>query len=322
MTFSIDALKLDYPKVVEELVEVLQHQVYVQLKRGGAIVGTSGGIDSSVVAGLCAKVFGPDKVMGIIMPDKDSSSESTDLAIELAKTFGYGYIINDVTTALEGAGCYRLRDEAMRRVFPDYRDGWKAKIVLPTNILEKNRFNIFRLIVTPPGGQPMTKRLPLKEYLQIVAASNMKQRIRMLTLYYHAERLNYAVIGTGNKNEHDQGFFVKYGDGGADCKPIAHLFKTQVFQLGEFLGVPKSIQDRIPTTDTYPDEQTQEEFFFGLKFKIMDLLWYAKENDVPIDEVSEAADLNPEQVQRVWNDLDQKKRTTEYLRMHPLMVTK
>jgi NAD+ synthase len=322
MTFSIDALKLDYPKVIEELVEVLQHQVYVQLKRGGAIVGTSGGIDSSVVGGLCAKAFGPDKVMGIIMPDKDSSSESTELAIELAKTFGYKYIINDVTTALEGAGCYRLRDEAMQRVFPDYKNGWKAKIVLPTNILEKNRFNIFRLMVTPPGGQPMTKRLPLKEYLQIVAASNMKQRIRMLTLYYHAERLNYAVIGTGNKNEHDQGFFVKYGDGGADCKPIAHLFKTQVFQLGEFLGVPKSIQDRIPTTDTYPDEQTQEEFFFGLKFNIMDLLWYAKENDVPIDEVSEAADLNPEQVQRVWNDLDRKKRTTEYLRMHPLMVTK
>ena len=320
MTYSIDALKLDCPKVVEELVKVLQHQVYILLKRAGAIVGTSGGIDSSVVAGLCAKAFSPKKMMGIIMPDKDSSSESTDMAIELAKTFGYEYIVNDVTTALEGAGCYRLRDEAIRKVFPEYKEGWRAKIVLPTNILEKNRFNIFRLTVTPPGGQPRTKRLPLKEYLQIVAASNMKQRIRMLTLYYHAERLNYAVIGTGNKNEHDQGFFVKYGDGGADCKPIAHLFKTQVFQLGEFLGVPKSIQNRIPTTDTYPDEQTQEEFFFGLEFKIMDLLWFAKENNVPIDEVSKTTDLNPEQVQRVWNDLDQKKRTTEYLRMHPLMV--
>lgn len=322
MAFSVDVLKLDCRKVVDELVEVLRHQVYVQLKRAGAIVGTSGGIDSSVVAALCAKAFGSEKVVGIIMPDKESSPESTKFAIELAKTFGYEYIINDATAALEGAGCYRLRNKAINRVFPDYKDGWKAKIALPTNILEKNRLNIFRLIVTPAGGQPMTKRLPLKEYLQIVAASNMKQRVRMLTLYYHAERLNYAVIGTGNKNEHDQGFFVKYGDGGADCKPIAHLYKTQVFQLGEFLGVPQTIQNRTPTTDTYPDEQTQEEFFFGLKFEIMDLLWYAKENNVPIDEVSKASNLSHEQIQRVWNDLDQKNRTTEYLRMHPLMVTK
>jgi NAD+ synthase len=318
MKFSRDLIKLDCEKTVDDLAEGLKNQVYNDLKRQGAVVGTSGGIDSAVVAALCARTFGPEKTFGVLLPDKDSSPDSKALGIELAETFGYQYEINDVTEGLTGAGCYKYRDSAFRQVFPDWRDGWKAKIILPTNILESNRFNIFRLAVESPEGDKMEKRLPLKAYLQIVAASNMKQRIRMLTLYYHAERLNYAVIGTGNKNEHDQGFFVKYGDGGADCKPIAHLYKTQVFQLAEYLGVPKSIRGRTPTTDTYPSEQTQEEFFFGINFEIMDQLWFAKEGAFPIDEVAEVMGLTVEQVERVWRDLDQKNRTTDYLRRPPL----
>jgi len=318
MKFSKDLIKLDCEKTVNDLAEGLKNQVYSDLKRQGAVVGTSGGIDSAVVAALCARTFGPDKTFGVLLPDKDSSPDSKALGMELAETFGYQYEINDVTEGLKGAGCYEYRDSAFRQVFPDWRDGWKAKIILPTNILESNRFNIFRLAVESPEGEKMEKRLPLKAYLQIVAASNMKQRIRMLTLYYHAERLNYAVVGTGNKNEHDQGFFVKYGDGGADCKPIAHFYKTQVFQLAGYLGVPKSMRDRTPTTDTYPSEQTQEEFFFGLNFEIMDQLWYAKEGTFPAGEVAEVMGLTVEQVERVWRDLDQKKRTTDYLRMPPL----
>lgn len=317
MPFSMNSLDMDCKKVADQLIEFLQQQVYVNMKRGGAVVGTSGGIDSAVVAALCSKAFGPEKMLGVLLPDKDSSPDSAALGKELAATFGYEYVTENITNGLDGAGCYTRRDEAIVRVFPEYKPGWKAKIVLPTNILEKSRFNVFRLTVTDPGGEPQTKRLPLKEYLQIVAASNMKQRIRMLTLYYHAERLNYAVIGTGNKNEHMQGFFVKYGDGGADIKPIAHLFKTQVFQLAEYLGVPKGIRERTPTTDTYPDEQTQEEFFFGLKFKTMDLMWYALEHKVPINEVAKVMNLQPEQIQRVWDDIEQKKKTTEYLRMEP-----
>jgi NAD+ synthase len=317
MPFSMNSLDIDCKAVTDQLIEFLRQDVYVKMKRGGAVVGTSGGIDSAVVAALSSRAFGPEKMLGVLMPDKDSSPDSSELGKELAKTFGYDYVIEDVTGGLQGAGCYTRRDEAMARVFPDYKRGWKAKIVLPTNILEQSRFNVFRLTVTPPGAEPQTKRLPLKEYLQIVAASNMKQRIRMLTLYYHAERLNYAVIGTGNKNEHMQGFFVKYGDGGADIKPIAHLYKTQVFQLAEYLGVPEGIRDRTPTTDTYPDEQTQEEFFFGLKFKVMDLLWYALEHKVPIDEAAKVMNLKQDQIERVWEDIEQKKKTTEYLRMNP-----
>jgi NAD+ synthase len=318
--FSKELIKLDCEKTVNEIVENLRNEVFTKFKRQGAIVGTSGGIDSAVVAALCAKAFGPERMLGVLMPDKDSSPDSKALGIELANKFGYKYEIRDITDALKGAGCYHFRDSAFQQVFPEWREGWKAKIVLPTNVLDSDRFNVYRLAIESPSGEKSEKRLPLKAYLQIVAASNMKQRIRMMTLYYYAEAYNYAVIGTGNKNEYDQGFFVKYGDGGSDIMPIAKFFKTQVFQLAEYLGVPDGIRKRTPTTDTYPSEVSQEEFFFGLKFEMMDLLWLALEGGYKADEVAKVMGLKTEQVERVWHDLNQKKRTTEYLRMPPVWI--
>ena len=109
----------------------------------------------------------------------------------------------------------------------------------------------------------------------------------MSMLYYHAEALHYAVIGTPNKHEQEQGFFVKYGDGAGDVMPIGNLYKTQVYQLAEYLGVPKEIIDRTPTTDTYSAEQTQEEFFYQLPFTLMDRFWYGFENGYPAEEVAD-----------------------------------
>jgi NAD+ synthase len=318
--FSRDLIKLNCEKTVNEIVENLRNEVFVKFKRQGAIVGTSGGIDSAVVAALCARAFGPERMLGILMPDKDSSPDSKALGIELAERYSYKYETRDITEALKGAGCYLFRDSAFQLVFPDWREGWKAKIVLPTNVLDSDRINVYRLAVESPSGEKMEKRLPLKAYLQIVAASNMKQRIRMMTLYYHAEVHNYAVIGTANKNEYDQGFFVKYGDGGSDVMPIVRFFKTQVFQLAEYLGVPDGIRKRTPTTDTYPSEVSQEEFFFGLKFEVMDLLWIALDSGYEPDEVAKVMGLNKEQVERVWHDINQKRRTTEFLRMPPVVL--
>ncbi len=318
MKFSRDLIKIDCQKVVGDIIEKLKHQVFKQLKRHGAIVGISGGVDSSVVAALCVKAFGPEKVRGLILPDQDNSPESTELAIDLARTMGFEYEINNVTEPLKAAGCYKNRDDGFRQVFPEWVEGWKAKIVLPSNILQSDRINVFRLAVESPDGEKMEKRLPLKPFLKIVAASNMKQRIRMLTLYYHAESRNYAVIGTANKNEYDQGFFVKYGDGGVDLKPIVGFYKTQIFQLAEYLDISEKIRSRIPSAETYPSEVSQEEFFFGLEFAIMDHLWLAKEGGFPASEVAGVMGLTVEQVERVWHDIDQKRRTTEYLRKPPL----
>ncbi|HGY56652.1 MAG TPA: NAD(+) synthase [Caldithrix abyssi] len=318
MAYTKDSILLDPAEETERIVTKLKSDVVQKLKKRGAVVGISGGIDSSIVLALCARAFGPKKVLGVMMPEQDSNPESRELATKLAEKFGVDYVVEDMTAAVEGFGCYRRRDEAIKNVFPEFDSSYKAKIVLPTNILEKDTLNVFQLTIIAPNGEEKTKRLPLKEYLQIVAASNFKQRSRMSMLYYHAERLNWAVIGTGNKNEHEQGFFVKYGDGGADVKPIAHLFKTQVFQLAEYLGVPEEIQGRTPTTDTYSAEQTQEEFFFRLPFETLDRIWYGWEQNVTPAEIAAALDLKPEQVENVIHDIKRKIAATEYLRMNPL----
>jgi len=318
MNYTKDSINLDPAKEVEEILSRLKENVAKKLRKRGAIVGISGGIDSSVVLALCAKAFGPDRVLGVMMPESDSNPDSLELAKSLSEKFNTKYVVEDMTATLAGFSCYNRRDEAIKRVFPEFDSTYKAKITLPTNLLEKETLNVFQLTIITPDGEVKSERLPLKEYLQIVAASNFKQRSRMCMLYYHAEAKNYAVIGTGNKNEHEQGFFVKYGDGGADVKPIAHLFKSQVFQLAEYLEVPEDIRKRIPTTDTYSAEQTQEEFFFRVPFDILDRVWFGWEQGIPSKQIADALELTEENVDSIIHDTQRKIRTTEYLRMEPL----
>ncbi len=321
MEFHKDVLKIDAAKVTDELCRTITHQITTILKKRGAVVGISGGIDSSVVLALCAKALGPERVLGVMMPEKDSSPESKELATKLANKFGVETVVEDITDGLAGMKCYPRRDEAIQRVFPEYTpDKYKCKITIPTNILEKESFNFFTLTIEDEDGKSQTKRMPVSVYLQVVAASNLKQRLRMTTLYYHAEKRNWAVVGTGNKDEHSQGFFVKYGDGGADLKPIAHLFKVQVYELAEYLGIPEEIIKRTPTTDTYSAEVTQAEFFFGLDFYHMDMLWYAMEHNIPPAEVAKVLNLTEEQVERGYANIKRKIEATEYLRMPPLEV--
>jgi NAD+ synthase len=322
MTFDKHILDLDPATETQHIISLLHHTVGRVMRRRGGVVGISGGIDSSVVLALCVRAFGPRRVAAIIMPEKDSDPDSEKLARQVAHHYGVSPVLENITPILEGFGCYQRRDEAIGRVFPEYdaAAGYKAKIVLPQNLLDEDTFNVFSLTIITPDGDEKNKRLPLREYFQIVAASNFKQRTRMALLYYHAELRNYAVIGTANKNEHDQGFFVKYGDGGVDVKPIVHLFKTQVYQLAEHLDVPDEIRERPPTTDTYSAPSTQQEFFFRLPFETMDLLWYAQEHDVPLPEVAQGMGLTEIQVQRAFEDFIRKQRTTEYLRLPPLDI--
>ena len=321
MNFTKDSIYLNANAETERLVAALKDTVAFKLKKRGAVVGVSGGIDSSIVLALCAKTFGPEKVLAIMMPERDSSPESKELATLLCEKFKVPYILEDITDAVNGFGCYTRRDEAVKRVFPEYDPKtYKMKIVLKDDKDAKGKLNLFYLTIIAPDGTVKSQRLPLAEYLQIVAASNFKQRSRTNMLYYHAEAKNYAVIGTGNKNEHEQGFFVKYGDGGADVKPIAHLFKTQVFQLAEFLGVPEEIRKRTPTTDTYSAEQTQEEFFYKMPFELMDRIWDGWEKGVSSDVIAKVLNVPQAQVDVTINDIRQKIQTTEYLRQEPFSL--
>lgn len=318
--FSKDIILLnDVEDVANEIIHKLQQDVLHNLKRQGAVIGTSGGIDSSVCLALTANAFGPERVLAIMMPEKDSSQESEQLAKELAGKFEVKAIKEDITPAVTGFKCYERRDEAVNRVFPEYNPKThKMKIGIKQSGLSNNLPPIFSLTIIDSDGNTQDKILPVKEYLQIVAASNFKQRSRMTTLYYHAEALHYAVIGTPNKHEQEQGFFVKYGDGGADVMPIGNLYKTQVYQLANFLGVPKAIIDRTPTTDTYSAEQTQEEFFFQMPFGLMDLYWYGFENGYSPKEVAEVMDESEQKVKALFGNFERKKKTTEYLRMSPI----
>lgn len=320
MRFDTRALQIDVAAETERIVDWLQYHVIRTLHRQGVVLGISGGIDSSVTLALCVRAFGPQRVVALMMPERDSDPQTVHLSEMVARHYGVEPILEDITPVLEGFGCYRRRDEAVRRIFPEYDAalGYKMRIVLPQNLLDADTLNVFSLEIITPDGEVKSKRLPPREYAQIVAASNFKQRTRMAMVYYHAELRNYAVVGTPNKNEHDQGFFVKYGDGGADLRPIVHLYKTQIYQLARYLDVPDVIQRRPPTSDTYSAPTTQQEFFFRLPFETMDLLWYAQERNVPVADVAEALNLTPVQVQRAFNDFARKRRTTAYLRVPPL----
>ncbi|MEN8120601.1 MAG: NAD(+) synthase [Bacteroidota bacterium] len=318
--FTRDIIKLENVKeTCDRIVEKLKNDVYNRLQRKGGAIGISGGIDSSVSMALAVKAFGSENVFGIMLPEKDSSSDSEDLAKKLADKFGVETVVENISGALEGFGCYKRRDEAMARVLPEYNpEKYKSKIEIKQDILKSNMPSIFSLTIIDENGNSKSKFLPMKEYLQIVAASNFKQRSRMSMVYYYGEALHYAVIGTPNKHEVEQGFFVKYGDGGADVMPIGDLYKTQVYELAKYLGVPQEIIDRTPTTDTYTAEQTQEDFFYQLPFELMDLLWYGWENGYEANEVAPALDLEINQVENVYKTFERKKKTTEYLRMSPI----
>ncbi len=319
--FSADVLTLDGAKEVEKISQSIKEILTKKLNRRGIVVGLSGGIDSSTTVALATKAIGKARVLALLMPEKHSADETLDLSTLVADHFGVMKIHENISSILESVGFYRKYDDAVRQVLPEYGAGWKSKIVI-SNVLESSGFNMFSVVAQKPDGEIIKKRLSLKAYLEIVAATNFKQRIRKMLEYYHADRLNYAVAGTPNRLEYDQGFFVKLGDGAADLKPIAHLYKSQVYQVAEFLGVPEEVRKRPPTTDTYSLPQGQDEFYFSLSHDKMDLCLYAKNNNIAIDQVAKIVGISEDQVQRVYDDIDTKRKTTRYLHLAPQLVEK
>jgi NAD+ synthase len=320
--FSKDILIInDIEAECNRIVTGIKEIIVQRLNRHGGVIGISGGIDSAVTMVLAVKALGPGNVLGIMLPEKDSSPDSAIFAQNLADKFGVKAITEDITGALEGFGCYQRRDEAVKRVLAQYDpSSYKMKIGIKSAGLFTNLPPLFSLTIVDRDGNEQSQRIPSAEFMQIEAASNFKQRCRMSMLYYHGERLHYAVIGTPNKHEVEQGFFVKWGDGGADIMPIAHLYKTQVYQLARYLEVPQEIIDRTPTTDTYSAEQTQEEFFYQMPFHQMDMFWYAFKNNYSPEEVGKVMDRTTEEVKKVFAGFERKIKTTEYLRMSPINI--
>jgi NAD+ synthase len=317
-TASSHWLHIDPAAVADEIARAVAEQVSGTLRRRGVVVALSGGVDSSVCAGLAVRALGPARVLGLAMPERESDPCSLQLAREWAGALGIELVVEDVTAILEAFGCYRRRDDAARRVVPEFGAGWGMKVVLPG--LDAERLNVTRLVVRAPDGTERTERLPGHVYREIVAASSFKQRARKMMEYFHADRLHYAVMGTPNRLEYDQGFFVKGGDGLADLKPIAHLYKTQVYALARWLGVPDGVLSRPPTTDTYSLPQTQEEFYFALPAATLDVLLHARNGGLAPVEAALRAGVRPPQAAAAYEDIARKRAATRPLHVTSLLV--
>ncbi len=317
--FGSAILSIDAASVAASIQAEMRDVVFNRLRRKGIVVGLSGGIDSSVVAALAARALGSERVAGLLMPEADSSGDSLRLGHVTADAYGIPAYVEDISATLVAAGCYRRRDEAIRSVMPEYGDGYRCKIV-PPDMIERTSYAVYSAVVQTPSGEQVRVRLSADACLGIVAATNFKQRVRKMMEYYYADRFKFAVAGTPNLLEYDQGFFVKNGDGAADLKPIAHLYKSQVYQLAEYLEVPVEIQHRPPTTDTYPLEQSQEEFYFGLSLEKTDLCLYAKNHGIAPEDAAGAVGLTPEQVVRVYRLIDSKRDAARYLHMGPVLM--
>jgi len=321
MTVAVpEQLRLDPAQATHAIAEALRQQVGTVLRRSGLVVAMSGGIDSSVCAALAVQAVGPKRVVGLALPERESGGESLTMAKELATQLGIELLVEDISPALTASGCYARRDAAIRRIVPEYDDDWRCKLLAENGGLDSDRLNVAYLAIQPPKGELRKVRLPAREFREIVAATNFKQRVRKMLEYYHADRLHYAVVGTPNRLEYELGFFVKGGDGLADVKPIAHLYKAQVYQLAEHLGVPESIRRRTPTTDTYSLPQTQEEFFFSLPLTELDLTLQARNAGKNPSEAAGDSGLTPEQVERAYREIDRKRGATVYQHAAPLLV--
>ena len=319
MTKDNSILWIDTKKETEKITNKIQELLRSKLKRRGLVVAVSGGIDSSVALAISAKALGPDRVIALLMPEKQSSDKTLSLSKKMAESAKVKWIHEDITDILTSVKFYDRYKDAVRNVIPDYGDGWKSKIVIK-NINQKKSYNYFYIVAEPPNKHIIEKRLNSRAYLEIVAATNFKQRIRKMLEYYHADRLNFAVVGTPNRLEYDQGFFVKLGDGAADIKPIAHLYKTQVYQMAKYLNVPKEIRNRPPTTDTYSMAQGQDEFYFAVPYDIMDICLYGKNNGLSVKEISKKANIDNEKVKYVLDDIETKRRTTQYLHLNAQLI--
>ena len=320
MKFYKEILKLDCESEIERICSFIKQQT-IALKRDGIVVGLSGGIDSALSAELSVKALGKESVLGLILPEKDSNPISAEYAKKQAEKLGIKTEKIDITPVLESFGSYKKRDNIVKNIFPDYNSEYRLNITLPRDLLSKDAYNIFTLNISDRHGNVKSSRINKETLNGIVAATDTKQRTRMMHLYYYAEMKNYLVCGTTNRSESIQGCFVKYGDGGVDIEPIEHLYKTQVYQISKYLGVIKEIIDRVPSPDTFSFTVSDEEFYFRMPYDILDPLLYAWENEIKISEVYEALDLEEQQVKRAFRDFTGKYNATKHLRQLPPTLT-
>ena len=317
MIFSKDILKLNCQETANEIQNFIKNEVFNKFKKKGAVIGLSGGVDSALSAALSVNALGAENVIGLILPEKETNPCSIDYAKLHAKQLDIKTFHIDITSILNSFNIYSKKNEIIMKIFPDFKEDMRYRLTLPQNLLDKDRFNIYSLEIEIKPGEIISKHMNIKDYRELVALTNIKQRTRMVLLYYFAEKNNYIVLGTTNKTEYLQGFFVKYGDGGVDIEPLADLYKTQVFELAEYLNVPEVIVQRKPSPDTYSLEVSDTEFYYCIPFDKLDLLLYAYENQIDMTKIKDELILEESQIKRAFLDFERKRKMTEHFRYLP-----
>lgn len=261
MQITEKALTLDYSKVEGEILEFIR-KVVSDAKANGAVIGLSGGIDSSVVGSLCVRALGQEKVVGILMPASNTPKQDVEDARTLSRSWGI--------------------------------KGYEVDI--------------------DPISSVFLRTMPLKGGNR-VAKANVKARTRMVINYYFANILGMTVAGTGDRSEDMIGYFTKFGDGGVDFLPIAHLYKTQVRQLGAHLGLPEHVVRKPASPQLWPGHKATDEI--PIEYERLDLVLYGL-FDLKLQprEVSERCRVGLKTVEAVLR----KHRESTHKRVYPPML--
>ena len=268
----VDELLIEPSAVTDELTAFIRRTVE-DFQRDGAIVGLSGGIDSAVVAALAVRALGPERVLGLLLPERDSEPRSKRDALRLARSLGIRHKTIGLALPLAVLGVYRqvplwvlptrrLRAKMVRRYYTRYAEALGE---------QETPFSAVMVGTRGLSGPWLN---------QAVAYHRVKVRLRMALLYYQAELENLLVVGTCNRTELAVGFFVKHGDAAADVDPLTGLYKTQVRQLAAHLGVPPEIIARPPSPDLLPG--LSDEFAIGMDYATLDrVLWLLEQGEEP-----------------------------------------
>lgn len=310
-----DLIKIkDLEKSVIGLRDFINNEI-IKFQKSGAIVGLSGGIDSAVVATLCTKALGANNVLGLILPEKESSPTSQIHAKTLADQLKIKSEIIDITHILDSFGVYRYKEQIIKDKFPNFNANCKYRLIVPPKT--KNTVAIPFLEILDDKNDVHKIKISSSEFLTLTAATSIKHRVRMTMLYFHGEKYNRSVIGTTNKSEYLQGYFVKYGDGGSDIEPLVNLYKLQVYQLGNFLGVPQEILNKDASPDVWSFAATDEEFFYSVPYDIVDLMLYAHENNLSARKIQQLSKLSLNEVEFLMRMHNQKLIKSQHMREMP-----
>lgn len=251
-----------------------------ELGRKGNLIGLSGGLDSAVVAALAVRALGPEKVFCVFLPDKHSSNKSAKHARKIADQLGISLKIENITPKLNKFWNYRIMPGKVSMSL-------LRKSLLP--FVGKSEETLFEMGLMEPKN---------KIAARANAFNRIKHRMRMVTLYFMAEQMNYLVAGAGNKTEFLIGYYVKFGcDDASDIMPLLHLYKSQVMQLAEFLAIPREIIEKPPSPDLIPG--VTDENVLGLPYKTIDLILLGLDSGLATSQIAEEVDCDTKDVDYV-----------------------